>query len=160
MLCFNRDRWTGGSTGPPLPKFIGFFLSTSHEFCRSVLELYECILGICLAMHNQSLMIIGWCWWLPTTLDHFFQGVVVGALLNMPLSDRQGLWIIDFLKSQVNVISSDACGRTSIPDCSVSCPISWTSFPLSDFRLKFIFWSRWIWKDISGWRWRNYNQCL
>ena len=140
--------WTGGSTGPLLPKIIGFFWSTSHEFCRSVSELYECILGIWLAIHNQSLMTIGWCWWLPTTLDHFFQGVVVGALLNMPLSDRQGLWIIGFLKSQVNVISSDARGRTSIPDCSVSCPISWTSFPLSDFRLKFIFRSRWIWKDI------------
>ena len=95
--------WSGGSTGPLLPKFIGIFLSTSHEFCRSVLELYECILGICLAMHNQSLMIIGWCWWLPTTLDHFFQGVVVGAFLNMPLSDRQGLWIIDFLNLKLTL---------------------------------------------------------
>ena len=87
---------------------------------------------------------------LVATLHHF-QGVVVGALLNMPLGDRLGLGNVRFrflfYKTQVNVISLDARGRASLPDCSVSYPISSPS--LSDFCL--ILRSRWNWKSISGW---------
>ena len=56
----------------------------------------------------------------------------MGALLSMPLSDRVSLrkslnFILFYftrLRVKLNGISSDARGRTSLPDCSVSCPIS------------------------------------
>jgi hypothetical protein len=83
------------------------------------------------------------------------QGVVVGALINMPMSDRLGLGNVSFLESffflpqltmMIDDQSSDARSRVSRPDCCVSFPVSCT--PLSGFR--FIFCSRWDWSRISG----------
>ena len=60
----------------------------------------------------------------------------MGALLNVPLGDRLGLGKVNFYstlfffphKTQNNGYSSDARGRTSLPDCGVSDPISCTSY--------------------------------
>ena len=87
--------WTDGSTGPLLPRiqkfydvswpylFDRFIFQPSHEFCR--LDLTQC-LGY-LFSNVQSVMSIGVLY----ATSNQFQGIVVGALLNMPLNDKLGL---------------------------------------------------------------------
>lgn len=95
--------WTDGSTGPLLPRIqesykVGFpcsFLTVRlmFEFCR--LGSKQCLGYLCWDV--RSVMFIGS--WHDTRcgvssrpyLATIFQGVVLGALLNMPLIDRLGL---------------------------------------------------------------------
>ena len=66
-------------------------------------------------------------WMVLVATDHlrpFFSGSSRGSIAQYAIERQTGFMNHRFFKSQVNVISSDARGRTSIPDCSVSCPIS------------------------------------
>lgn len=91
--------WTDGSTGPLLPRIQKFYdvsrpivltiFLTSPGFCRSGSE--QC-LGYLFCKLRSVMFIVG------CRGDFFtlFQGSVVGALLNMPLSDRLGLGRVNF----------------------------------------------------------------
>ena len=102
MLGFIRSRmdwWFDGTTPTKNSKLLrrelafsfGCFFPASHEFCRSGSELYPGYL-----CYNARSVIINHYWVAVTTTSQHFQGVVVGALLNMPLSDRLGLGNVSF----------------------------------------------------------------
>ena len=89
--------WTDGSTGPLLPRIqISYDVSsvsltiplTSHEFCRWGSE--QC-LGF-LFCNAQLVMFVR----VHVVTLMPFQGSIVGALLNMPLTDRLGLGKVSF----------------------------------------------------------------
>ena len=96
--------WTDGSTGPLLPtinRFYGvgypihvffffFFDLYTHKICRSGSEQY---LGYLLPLVRLVIYL------LPVDavlLHENYQGMVMGALLNMPLVDRLGLGKVSF----------------------------------------------------------------
>ena len=98
MLGLIRDRmdwWFDGSTPTEnskcLRRELAFFLLIIF-FQPLADRVRNCVLGICVAMHGQ--------WSLSSCGDGpsytIFQGVVVGALFNMPLSDRLGLGNVSF----------------------------------------------------------------
>ena len=98
--------WTDGSTGPLLPRIqsvydVSFFLrhllllSTSHQFLQIGFGTVSWVfVSQCSVSHHYSRVVGDG---LTLYLSFFFpQGVVVGALLNMPLSDRLGLGNVRF----------------------------------------------------------------
>ena len=124
--------WTDGSTGPLLPTIREFYDvcwfkslfcvdSYVHEFCRSGSEQY-------LGYLFRIVPSVDVCWWGEMSsqliLHHFFQGMVVGALLNMPLADRLGLGNVGFYaryfftRPQVNVPTLGSRPRGYLTDFS------------------------------------------
>ena len=119
--------WTDGSTGPLLPRIQSVYDVSCHLFIFQYLinsadRVRNRVLGICVAMHGQwSLLSPGGDYLTP------FLGSSCGSIAQYAIERQTGLRkrkLLDFHNNQVNVISLDARGRTSFPDCSVSCPIS------------------------------------
>ena len=77
-------------------------------------------------------------------------GCIAQHAVERQTRSRQGELLDSFYSpidsDQGNVYSSDARGRASLPDCSVSCPISCASLP----SFRFILCSRWDGNGISG----------
>ena len=93
--------WTNSSTGPLLLRIQSFYDVSSlswptHYFFNyffrhlySSGRVWNSVLDICFTAYGQ------WCLWhwnaVAISLHDDIQGIVVGALLNMPMSDRLGL---------------------------------------------------------------------
>lgn len=135
--------------------WVDFVWTFFQSLVNSADWVWKRVLGIRTVMHSSYHY-----WVVVTTTLHYFQGLIVGALLNIPLSDvdsssgfkKRELLVCLFFslfffkkkRKTVNAIPLDAPGQASLPDCRVSYPISWTSF--SDFR--FIRY-RWNW-NLEG----------
>ena len=96
--------WTDGTAGPLLPRIQIFYnVSWVNLFLwpilflkppiNSVGRVRNSVLGICFAMYSQWCFVGSWyIWW----RWRHVQGSIVGALLNMSLSDRLGLGKVSF----------------------------------------------------------------
>lgn len=128
--------------------WVDFVWTFFQSLVNSADWVWKRVLGIRTVMHSSYHY-----WVVVTTTLHYFQGLIVGALLNIPLSDVDSssgfkkTWAFSlfvFFSFFFYAIPLDAPGQASLPDCRVSYPISWTSF--SDFR--FIRY-RWNW-NLEG----------
>ena len=134
--------------------WVDFVWTFFQSLVNSADWVWKRVLGIRTVMHSSYHY-----WVVVTTTLHYFQGLIVGALLNMPLNDvdsSSGLKNVSFQfvsfflffffkkKKERQLALYHSPGQVSLPDCRVSYPISWTSF--SDFR--FIRY-RWNW-NLEG----------